>query len=622
MLLTSLIRSLRLRSSQASRALGSRSPRKRPVSPPLFLESLEDRSLLTSPATFSGLPYIVSSTVQVTHTAPEAEEVVAVNPNDPKTLVAAIIDASQAVGQQQPFTGIVEKYAFSFDNGATWTERFNPLVTSDGQVWGTEFDPSLAIDKLGNVYLGSKYGFSSTINRAANGIYVNVAQLGSNDLTFTAAQTYPIEANLGANNGNTTDQPWITVDDSNSPYSGTVYALWQEHSANINQSTRMVFSRSTDQGKTWSAPLVISLPGQGNNLEDAQLAVGPHGEVYAVYERSTDQHTRSQFFLAKSTDGGQTFAPVVAITPVFNDLTFTSTYGKDTYPSIAVSPVDGNVFVAYADQPDGMNSQIEFMRSTDGGATFSAPVVINDTFAGQHFMQTLSVDQQGVLHSSWFDGRNSPTDSSKYDVYASYSLDDGLTFSPNARVTSASLDAGGAQVIGDYAGIAAAGGFAHPVWVSGGVHFPPMSGNGVLQTATLKIPPQVKAPLTGANSPVTDSTAPIVHSNSTQSALAMILASVRNDGSLLSPYLAGILAGPQPHPAEQSPGGAPGKFTIAATVLGPEFDGATYATINVHEPTGAVARQAVNGVLSEGDTTFKKEANDLFDAFDQSGVIP
>src|SRR5216683_962896 len=476
MLLPRLSNSRRFRSAHGRIGRGPRLPRKRSAPVKLCLEPLEDRSLLTSPATFSGLPYIVSPTVQVTHTAPAAEEVIAVNPNDSKTLVAAIIDASQAVGQQSAYTGIVEKYAFSFDNGATWTEKFNTLVTSDGQVWATEFDPSLAIDKLGNVYLGSVYGFSSTINRAANGIYVNVAHFGSKDLNFTAAQTYPIEANLAANNGTSTDQPWITVDDSNSPYSGTVYALWQEHSANTNQSTRMAFSRSTDQGKTWSAPLTISLPGNGNDFLDPQLAVGPNGEVYAVYQVSTHKFTQAQFFLAKSTDGGQTFAPAVAITPVLNDLTFPSTYGKGTYPSIAVSPIDGTVFVTYADQPTSMSSQIEFMRSTDGGVTFSAPVVINDTFTGQHFFSALTVDETGVVHASWFDGRNSPTDSSHYDVYASYSLDDGATFSPNARVTSGLLDAGGAQIIGDYTGIAAAGGFAHPVWVSGWVHAPVISG--------------------------------------------------------------------------------------------------------------------------------------------------
>jgi hypothetical protein len=465
----------------------------------LCLEPLEDRSLLTAPATFSGLPYIVGPTVQVTHTAPAAEEVVAVDPNNSNTLVAAIIDASQAVGlnASTPSQPIVEKYAFSFNNGATWTEKFNPNVTSDGQVWAKEFDPSLAVDKLGNVYLGSVYQVTSS-NGDANGVYVNVAHLAANDLTFSAAHTFPIETNLAANESSQTDQPWITVDNSTSPYGGSVYALWQQHSANINQSTTMLFARSTDQGKTWSTPMTISSTGQGNDFLGAQLAVGPHGEVYAVYQVSTHKFTQAQFFLAKSTDGGQTFTSPIAITPVFNDLTFASTYAKGTYPSLAVSPVDGTVFVTYADQPDGMSSQIEFIRSTDGGVTFSSPVVINDSLAGQHFMQTLTVDGNGVLHASWFDGRNSPTDSSKYDVYATYSLDDGTTFSPNARVTPSLLDSGGAQVIGDYAGIAAAGGFAHPVWVSGGVHFPPFSGDGVLQTATLQIPAATDAPLRAA----------------------------------------------------------------------------------------------------------------------------
>jgi hypothetical protein len=47
------------------------------------------------------------------------------------------------------------------------------------------------------------------------------------------------------------------------------------------------------------------------------------------------------------------------------------------------------------------------------------------------------------------------------------------------RVTSSTVDAGTASFIGDYAGIAAGGGSAHPVWTSGGFN------GGTLQTATL-----------------------------------------------------------------------------------------------------------------------------------------
>jgi hypothetical protein len=49
-------------------------------------------------------------------------------------------------------------------------------------------------------------------------------------------------------------------------------------------------------------------------------------------------------------------------------------------------------------------------------------------------------------------------------------------------VTPALINAGNATFIGDYAGIAAAMGFAHPVWTSGGFN------NGSLQTATLQLP--------------------------------------------------------------------------------------------------------------------------------------
>jgi hypothetical protein len=51
--------------------------------------------------------------------------------------------------------------------------------------------------------------------------------------------------------------------------------------------------------------------------------------------------------------------------------------------------------------------------------------------------------------------------------------------------TSDSVGADSVSFIGDYAGIAAADGFAHPGWIRGGIN------NGLLQTAALTLP---KAP--------------------------------------------------------------------------------------------------------------------------------
>jgi hypothetical protein len=418
--------------------------------------------------------------------------------------VASIIDASL----QRPGLHATYKYAFSFDNGKTWTEKFIPNinlptgtgfpVTGDGQVWTNTFDGDVAIDRSGNAYLASCYSRATVDD--ANGIYVCVASLGRGDLNFTAAHTYSIVRYLDPHTSTGTGEAWIAVDNSSSPHSGTIYATWlYQHPPGTMSDTRIMFSRSTDQGQTWSAPLQISLPGHGEFVDGPpQIVVGPAGEIYVVY-RDVHGQNNDQLFLAKSTDGGLSFSSPAAITPTYNDLSFPATYtGAASNAALAVSPSNGNVYVVYPDQPDGLSSQVEFIRSTDGGASFSASVVINDTFTGQHFEPAVTVDDTGVLHASWYDTRNSPTDPTRLDIYASYSLDNGATFSPNAKVTLPSspttpgVNVGTAIFFGDYTGIAAAAGYAHPVWTSGGVNADG-SGQGMLQTATLTIPVRTSA---------------------------------------------------------------------------------------------------------------------------------
>jgi hypothetical protein len=213
--------------------------------------------------------------------------------------------------------------------------------------------------------------------------------------------------------------------------------------------------------------------------------VGPGGEVYVTYEVFFARGLR-RHFVAKSTDGGQTFSAPVPVTPLFHDLSFSSTYRKNSFSALAVSPSNGNVYVVYADEPnETVGAEVEFASSSDGGATFSSPAVINDNSSGEQFFPAVTVDSSGVIHASWFDTRNSPTTTSLYDIFATFSKDAGTTFAPNARVTATLVNADSVPFIGDYAGIAAGGGFAHSVWTSGGVS--PVS-KGLLETAALKLP--------------------------------------------------------------------------------------------------------------------------------------
>jgi hypothetical protein len=121
--------------------------------------------------------------------------------------------------------------------------------------------------------------------------------------------------------------------------------------------------------------------------------------------------------------------------------------------------------------------------------------VINDVSTGHHFFPSVAVDSNGVIHTSWFDTRNSPSNPEFYDVYATYSKN-GSAFAANARVTPTTIDSGTGFLtlpfIGDYAGIAAAvngvKSEAHPVWTSGGLADFPLGPLGQLQTATLQVP--------------------------------------------------------------------------------------------------------------------------------------
>jgi hypothetical protein len=427
-----------------------------------------------SSSAFTGSALTVLSRSTATTTTPEAEEEIAVAPSNSNELVAAISDFSLRGGYN------TTKYSVSLNNGSTWTQAFVPLAngfpaTSDGVQWDANSDPVVAISKTGTVYLADLY-FSASNN--SGGLYVSTGTVNTSTgaINFTQSSTRPVLTNLDPNTSNFEDKEWIAVDNGSSANSGNVYVTWTHFAGNNDW---IDFSRSTNQGQTWSAPHQISLSSQNGAVQGSQIAIGPGGGIYAVYEVSYVGGQR-RIFETGSSDGGQTFGTPIAITPYFNELSFNSTYRKDSFPSVTVG-LPGQVFVAYAAQV-GSSSAIEMVYSTNGFASFSSPITLNDVSSGQRFFPALTSDQgTGVVYASWFDTRNSSS-TRYYDVYSTkITLSNGvLSVAPNTRVTSSLVDSGGSSFIGDYAGIAEGGGFVHPVWTSGGFN------NGLLQTATLQ----------------------------------------------------------------------------------------------------------------------------------------
>ena len=80
-----------------------------------------------------------------------------------------------------------------------------------------------------------------------------------------------------------------------------------------------------------------------------------------------------------------------------------------------------------------------FVRSTDGGVTFSAPHKINDAPVNPskwHWFGTFSVAPNGRLDAVWYDARNAANNTDS-QLFYSWSTDAGVTSSPNVAVSNA-----------------------------------------------------------------------------------------------------------------------------------------------------------------------------------------
>jgi hypothetical protein len=460
-----------------------------------------------APGRFGGNPYVVGNPVTTTTSLPEAETNIAVNPVNPSNLVGIITDYSLRPGNDQ--VNGVSKYTISNDGGATWSDHFVPLKgnaygqTSDGVSWLVDRDPGIGIDRQGFVYFSGLYlklapgqsahagttpqtqGNSIARQTYPGGVYVCGGTLPG--ITLTNANCTPVFTYTGSQ-GNTTsvDRDWLAVDaGSVSPFEGNVYVVWTHYTGCTKttcQAKFIAFSRSTDHGVTWS-PLVQINSASHVTVDWSMVTVGNDGTVYVAYQNYIQTANERQHFLAVSTDGGLTFSTPVAMTPVFTNVVFNCPYRKNSAPNVVVSPVAGADYVydVYAEQT-GSTTAIAVARSrqTKGNGGFTTPVAMNDSSAGQREYAAAAVDTNGTLHTLWLDTRNSPTDTSQYDVYATYSKNLAATFAPNARVTPTTIN-GNTTFIGDFFGIAVepTTGIAHASWSNGGLI------NGQLITTTL-----------------------------------------------------------------------------------------------------------------------------------------
>ena len=394
---------------------------------------------------FASNGYSQYPNILVDGTGSPEEVTIAINPLNPDILAAG---------------ANIDNFYRSTDGGLTWTETH--LVSNLLGVWG---DPVVLFDSLGNLY----YGHLS--NPIPPGYWIDrivVQKSTNNGLTWNDG------VGVGFVAPKNQDKEWLAVDHTQSPYRGTIYMTWTEFddygSSNPNDSSRIKFSKSTDEGETWSNAITISdVSGNcidsDNTDEGAVPCVGPNGEVYVAWAGPVG------LVFDKSTDGGQTWGTDVFVSDIpggwdFDVSGISRCNGLPiTMCDIGNSPYNGHIYVVWSDQRNGAtNTDIFMARSTDGGATWTAPIKVNDDNTTRHqFFVWSTIDlSTGHLWFVFYDRRN--TTGAATDVFVAKSTDGGTTFE-NFKVSESSFTPTSGVFFGDYTNIAAWEGKIYPIWM-------------------------------------------------------------------------------------------------------------------------------------------------------------
>jgi hypothetical protein len=176
-------------------------------------------------------------------------------------------------------------------------------------------DPTQSFDGSGHLY----YGFIC-FNRAkpTNGS-IYVARYDDDGATYRF--TTRVERGTPSVAGLFQDKINITADQNN----GNVYVAWARFSGNLGNDV-ILFSRSTDGGRTYSKPTRISDGGASEQFAD--LAVGPDGAVYLTYRIYAGSQGPDSIAIAKSTNEGVSWTRPRTVATI---TAFDSTdYGPDT----------------------------------------------------------------------------------------------------------------------------------------------------------------------------------------------------------------------------------------------------------------------------------------------------
>lgn len=356
--------------------------------------------------------------------------------NEPSIAVNPLNPSNMVIGWRQ-FDTIASNFrqagwAYSFDGGQSWTF---PGVLEPGVF---RSDPSLDADSHGTFFYQSLKGnLRADVFRSTNG----------------GVTWLPAVAEFGG------DKNWLAIDRTGGPSDGFLYGIWQRFGGACCGSN--TFTRSTNGGASFQAPVAVTLsPVFGT------LTVGPSAEVYATGIDGSVSQDVDHYVVAKSTNAGNP-----AQTPVFTgsrvDMGGSLGFGGPNpggllgQPNVFVNREPGSrkgeVYVLGSVATGGVDPlDVHFIRSSNGGASWSIPARVNDDiFEDWQWMAASAVAPNGRIDAVWNDTRATGA-ANICQLFYAYSWDGGATWSKNVAVSplfDSSLGYPNQNKMGDYSTI-------------------------------------------------------------------------------------------------------------------------------------------------------------------------
>ena len=261
------------------------------------------------------------------------------------------------------------------------------------------------------------------------------------------------------------DKPWMAVDPTDPDRIYVTYTNFDFSGDICRRGLRTAIDlvRSQDGGKTWTKPSVMNQVCGNALVQGSQVAVGPKGEVYVAWEGfrfnpNTGTDTRA-VHIRRSDNHGRTFASAIRVSNVNRVGNFgllqAPFCSASEFPSLGVDrsqgPTRGNVYIAWHDgryltRPDGPfekttygYADILMSRSTDGGATWSEPIRVNQNSeplasgkGTDQYQPAIAVDPRGRVGICFYD-RKRDKNNFLIDRYCAKSNGGGNTWEKAAR---------------------------------------------------------------------------------------------------------------------------------------------------------------------------------------------